>query len=267
MILGPRARPMIVGAGVLAAVLVVAFLATRAAVERAVIACDPGDWCPLGSRCTRGLVAGKPDGRCYPVGETAPLVFDLPLYSPRGVACVHGPSFGRGTHSFMNSLFALDLSSRVDGPSAEVRASRDGIVEGVFRRCVDPGGAYGHSDRCGRGFGNWVRILHEDGSASFYAHLARVDVSRDERLARGDVIGLEGITGFSGHRHLHFAVQRRVVHPLDEEPSWQSVPFWIRLRPTDGAPVSTTLVTELLCRLDDVGSRGWFPPDEVPPPK
>ncbi|MEZ4446951.1 MAG: M23 family metallopeptidase [Polyangiaceae bacterium] len=260
MSLGDSARPMLVGAAVLAAVLLLALVTTRAAVEEAVIACEPGDWCPLGSRCTRGLVAGTSSGRCFRVGLDAELVFDLPLASPQGVACVHGPSFGRGTHAFLNSLFALDLSSRADGAPAVIRAAARGTVEGVHRGCADPGGAFGHSDRCGQGFGNWVRVLHADGTASFYAHLARVDVARGDEVERGDVIGLEGITGLTGHRHLHFAVQRRTIHPLDDEPAWQSVAFRLRFRGEAGGEPIVSAVGDLRCRLDDLGSRGWFPP-------
>lgn len=55
-----------------------------------------------------------------------------------------------------------------------------------------------------KGFGNLVVIRHENGLETFYAHLNRRDVERDEWVSAGDVIGLGGSTGRSTGPHLHF---------------------------------------------------------------
>lgn len=238
----------------------VAFFAVRSALDHASIPCEPGDWCPLNGRCTCGIIRDSSEGRCFPVGEHATVAFRLPLDTPGGVSCIHGPSYGRGTHSYFNSLFALDLTSRVDGPPGVVRAARAGRVEGVHTTCRDPGSATGYSDRCGRGFGNWVRLTHEDSVVSFYAHLARVDVRRGDTVRAGEPLGLEGITGITGHRHLHFAVQRLATHPADGKPAWRSVPFSLTFRRTSTNTTETVSVENLGCRLDDPNSLGWLIP-------
>ena len=54
------------------------------------------------------------------------------------------------------------------------------------------------------GFGNLVVIRHENGLETFYAHLNRRDVERNDWVSAGDVIGLGGSTGRSTGPHLHF---------------------------------------------------------------
>ena len=243
------------------AVLVAGVAVVHSALGAAVIKCQVGGWCPFDGRCTLGLVEEEGEGRCYPVGPAPVETFQLPLDAPDGISCVHGPADGVGTHAFLNSLFAVDLASRADVMPAVVRAARDGTVEGVHTSCKDPGGSsYGHSDLCGRGFGNWVRLEHDSGYASFYAHLARVDVHRGDKIKAGEVLGVEGTTGITGHRHLHFAVQQRAVHPLDGKPCWQSVPFDLSFRRGSHGQPSVHSVEDLACHLNDESSQGWFAP-------
>ena len=63
--------------------------------------------------------------------------------------------------------------------------------------------------RYARGFGNLVIIRHENGLETFYAHLNRRDVERDEWVSAGDIIGLGGSTGRSTGPHLHFETRYR----------------------------------------------------------
>jgi CSLREA domain-containing protein len=57
-------------------------------------------------------------------------------------------------------------------------------------------------------YGNFVRIKHEDGTLTDYAHLRRdsVAVRVGQKVNAGDVIGLVGSSGNSDFPHLHFAV-------------------------------------------------------------
>lgn len=57
------------------------------------------------------------------------------------------------------------------------------------------------------GFGNFIKIIHEWG-ISIYAHLAAVSPKKiNQKVTKGDVIGVMGSTGFSTGVHLHFGCQ------------------------------------------------------------
>jgi murein DD-endopeptidase MepM/ murein hydrolase activator NlpD len=66
------------------------------------------------------------------------------------------------------------------------------------------------------GYGNLVVIGHSSGMTSWYAHLARITVSRGECVVTGERIGTVGSTGRSTGPHLHFELRLRgaAVDPL-----------------------------------------------------
>jgi murein DD-endopeptidase MepM/ murein hydrolase activator NlpD len=59
--------------------------------------------------------------------------------------------------------------------------------------------------------GNWVAIRHGDSWVTTYAHLMKgtVAVKQGERVARGQKLGLIGLSGNSDFPHVHFAVTYR----------------------------------------------------------
>ena len=78
----------------------------------------------------------------------------------------------------------------------------------------------GHVIEAGRfgGYGNWVKIGHDGGLATGYAHMSRIapGVKRSARVRQGQVIGYVGSTGLSTGPHLHFELHRggRPIDPL-----------------------------------------------------
>jgi murein DD-endopeptidase MepM/ murein hydrolase activator NlpD len=68
------------------------------------------------------------------------------------------------------------------------------------------------------GYGRWVKISHDGGLATGYAHMSRIapGVRRSARVRQGQVIGFVGSSGLSTGPHLHFELHRhgRPVDPL-----------------------------------------------------
>jgi len=65
-------------------------------------------------------------------------------------------------------------------------------------------------------YGLAVLIKHENGIASLYAHLSKIEVEKDQSVETGDKIGEMGATGRASGDHLHFEIrdQGRPINPL-----------------------------------------------------
>lgn len=72
-----------------------------------------------------------------------------------------------------------------------------------------------HAGRQG-GYGNLIKIRHEFGFETRYAHLSRIRVKVGQRVSRGERIGDMGNTGRSTGTHLHYEVRvgGNPVNPL-----------------------------------------------------
>src|SRR5216684_3822587 len=59
------------------------------------------------------------------------------------------------------------------------------------------------------GYGNMIMIIHGNGYSTVYGHLAsyKSGLSSGQVVARGDLIGYEGSTGWSTGPHLHFEIR------------------------------------------------------------
>ena len=66
------------------------------------------------------------------------------------------------------------------------------------------------------GYGNIVKIRHDFGIETRYAHLSRIRVEVGQRVSRGEHIGDMGNTGRSTGTHLHYEVRvnGRPVDPM-----------------------------------------------------
>jgi len=71
------------------------------------------------------------------------------------------------------------------------------------------------------GFGNYVRVKHNQQMATAYAHLSKFGQSmrRGGQVQQGDIIGYVGTTGRSTGPHLHYEVLRggRQINPMSIE--------------------------------------------------
>ncbi|MDX1648520.1 MAG: M23 family metallopeptidase [Myxococcota bacterium] len=103
--------------------------------------------------------------------------------------------------------YGYDLASTAGAP---IEASNAGRV--IF---AGPLGIYG----------NTVVLDHGLGLFSLYGHLASIEVSEDDRVAKGGRLGVSGETGLAGGDHLHFAVMVG-DHYVDPKEWWD--PKWVR---------------------------------------
>lgn len=110
-----------------------------------------------------------------------------------------GPG-GKFSHQDEKGRHAVDIAMPVGTP---VVAVREGTVISLDQ-----------SQREGNGSkaGNYVRILHDDGTMSVYLHLKQngILVREGQRVKVGDMIAHSGNTGNSTGPHLHFVVQKNV---------------------------------------------------------
>ncbi|WP_051289125.1 M23 family metallopeptidase [Chryseobacterium daeguense] len=84
---------------------------------------------------------------------------------------------------------------------SEVLASRGGIVVKIVKN-YNQGCS---SQECAK-YGNYISILHEDGTRAEYYHLKHngATVKVGEKVEKGYLIGYSGNTGWSSVPHLHF---------------------------------------------------------------
>lgn len=102
------------------------------------------------------------------------------------------PAVGSLTSGFGQRWGSLhggaDIANAIGTP---ILAAGDGTV-------IDAGPA--------QGFGNWVRIMSDEGTMTVYGHMEEVLVSTGQRVQAGQTIALMGNRGFSTGPHLHFEV-------------------------------------------------------------
>lgn len=70
---------------------------------------------------------------------------------------------------------------------------------------------YRTNDKNGNSYGNYVKIKHENGYYTLYAHLKynSIPVKIGDKVKQGDVIGFMGNTDHSLGAHLHFEVRNK----------------------------------------------------------
>ncbi|MCG7249745.1 M23 family metallopeptidase [Corynebacterium striatum] len=119
-------------------------------------------------------------------------------------ASVVKPTEGTFTSGFgmrWGSLHAgLDIANVVGTP---ILAAMGGTV-------IDSGPA--------SGFGQWIRIQHDDGSIAVYGHMETLDVSVGEQVTAGQKIAGMGNRGFSTGSHLHFELYPTGSGAVDPAP-------------------------------------------------
>ncbi|HNP62529.1 MAG TPA: M23 family metallopeptidase [Woeseiaceae bacterium] len=133
------------------------------------------------------------------------------------------------THKSLDSVRAVDIAMPI---GTDIFAARGGTVFDVasqnYRGGLD---AIQRGERA-----NVVRILHDDGTFSVYAHLNwnSIRVKPGDRVKAGQYIADSGNTGFSSGPHLHFAVLRNAGFRIESLPIAFRGPNNARRTPVSG---------------------------------
>ena len=85
----------------------------------------------------------------------------------------------------------IDFSVEVGTP---VRTTADGIV--IAARTTK------------KHYGTYIKIEHQNGYETLYAHLSEIVVKKDQPVKQGDVIGYSGQSGLTNDPVLHYEVRK-----------------------------------------------------------
>lgn len=84
----------------------------------------------------------------------------------------------------------------------QIKAHSDGTVVWVQTGQKNNKNATGN-----KSYGNAIKIKHNNGMYTLYAHLKSVKVKKGQNVTKGQIIGIMGNTGKSYGRHCHFEVR------------------------------------------------------------
>lgn len=111
--------------------------------------------------------------------------------------CIITQEYKKGIH---DGVDLVNTNSKGDHILGWEVAHSDGVVVGTRNNCTGfEKGSYG----------NYVKIRHEDGYYTLYAHMSynTVKVKVGDKVKKGQVLGYMGNTGYSFGGHLHFEVR------------------------------------------------------------
>lgn len=116
------------------------------------------------------------------------------------------------TQNFSNTHKAVDLV-KYKAQTDYIIAHSDGVIVDLVKN-------YTHNDKTGNSYGNYVKIKHNNGYYTLYAHLkyGSVCVKKDEKVKKGQVIGYMGDTGRASGAHLHFEVRDKKNSKINPTP-------------------------------------------------
>jgi len=119
------------------------------------------------------------------------------------------PAQGRITQG-LHYYNAIDVANKCGTP---INAAASGVVQ----RAV-------YNNAWNLGMGNYVTILHSNGTVTYYGHFQNVLVKSGDKVATGDRIGLMGQTGNATGCHMHFQVMG-AKNPLAKYPVGSTISY------------------------------------------
>ena len=132
---------------------------------------------------------GGPNESAIPNPFASPVPKATPITSP------FGPRDNSTNPQISSNHKGIDFGT----PSGTALTA---ITEGVITRIGNEA----------KGYGQWIEVTHADGTASRYAHMSQINVSRGQKVTAGQVLGRSGGkkgqtgAGNSTGAHLHFEI-------------------------------------------------------------
>ncbi|MEM6720172.1 MAG: M23 family metallopeptidase [Bacteroidota bacterium] len=110
-------------------------------------------------------------------------------------------NFGNFSHNHAGSFHAYDFGTKIGDT---IYAAREGKVIAIKSDSKKHGRTRKFSN-----FANYIVTIHDDGTTAYYYHLdyKGVLIKNGDKVARGQAIGISGMTGFTTVQHLHFVVR------------------------------------------------------------
>ncbi len=138
------------------------------------------------------------------ISHNAKAIYSLPIEKGTSTTILQGYK-GKITHNSELNLYALDFSMPT---GTKVLAARKGIVISS-RSDMKQGGFLPALTDATESMGNYVMVLHDDGTVAHYYHLqcGGTSLRKGDQIEEGDLIGYSGTTGYSKTPHLHFVVR------------------------------------------------------------
>ncbi|AZA11010.1 M23 family metallopeptidase [Corynebacterium gerontici] len=165
-----------------------------------------------------------------PAADNSPQILAIPEFKPM-------PNLSDQLNKaveYSNVLAAADVAARTPKPKVHTPAegaftSGFGMRWGVLHAGIDIANAtntpiYSVLDGvvidagAASGFGQWVRVQHEDGTITVYGHVETINVTVGQKVTAGQQIAGMGSRGFSTGTHLHFEVHPGGGGPIDPIP-------------------------------------------------
>ncbi len=142
-----------------------------------------------GRRLRTGLTAAA--SLLLPLAAAAPGHAAAPQAAPRAAAAYTAscPAAGVVTQGYSGSHDGVDIAN----------------TRGTPIYAVGPGEVIASGPA--QGYGQWIRILHPDGTVTEYGHMYHRDVTVGQRVTAGQRIALMGSEGDSTGVHLHLRVR------------------------------------------------------------
>lgn len=182
----------------------------------------------------------------------------------------------RITVKYGNGHTGVDIGWRNNENENIVCAHSDGVVVGIVSN-------YNKTDNYGNSYGNYIKIKHDNGYYTLYAHLkyGSLKVKKGDKVKKGQAIAVIGETGRCNGRHLHFEVRDKNNNWIDPTPyltkdftqiiTYQSYDLvkkmWlpnVKVNTNDyagnfGNAMSGLYLDNLECRVHDKVKNEWLP--------
>ncbi|AKK10684.1 M23 family metallopeptidase [Corynebacterium uterequi] len=176
---------------------------------------------------TDAIPAGSSAPQTLALAEYKPVAgLDLQLTKAIDAATEHSLAFSSVDPAAQLSSFA---GGKVAKPANGILSSGFGMRWGAMHAGIDIANAVGTpifavmdgtviDSGPAQGYGQWIRILHDDGSVSVYGHMETLNVGVGQRVAAGQLIAGMGSRGFSTGPHLHFEIHPAGMGAVDPAP-------------------------------------------------